>query len=104
MTKQEPVPEDIIELVRPKFASKRDVIVSHSKPWTPWALSQLLEIDDTHTAQPAEIILYTALKTPAPNRIGIADSVIKEVFVDQDHAGKIPFLDGQRWSPKVHIR
>ena len=28
----------------------------------------------------------------------------QEVFVDQGHAGKIPFLDGQRWSTKVHIR
>ena len=77
MAKQKAVPEDILELVRAKFAAKRDVIVSHSKPWTPWALSQLLEIDDTNTAIPAEIILYTALKASAPNRIGIADSVAK---------------------------
>ena len=77
MAKQKAVPEDILELVRRKFVAKQDVIVAHSKPWTPWALAQLLEIDDTHTAQPAEIILYTALKVSAPNRIGIAGSVTK---------------------------
>ena len=77
MAKAKPVPEDILKLVRNNFVSKRDVIVSHSKPWTPWALAQLLEIDDTHTTQPAEIILYKALKASAPNRIGIADTVIE---------------------------
>ena len=77
MAKQKAVPEEILERVKANFAAKRDVIVSHSKPWTPWALAQLLEIDDTHTTQPAEIIMYTALKASAPNRIGIADSVTK---------------------------
>ena len=66
-----------LERVRAKFVAKRDVIVTHSKPWTPWALAHLLEINDKDTAQPAELILYADLKAGTPNRIGIADAVVK---------------------------
>ena len=66
-----------LDRVRANFVAKRDEIVAHSKPWTPWALAHLLEINDKDTAEPAEIILYAALKAAAPNRIGIADAVVQ---------------------------
>ena len=72
-----PVAKATIELVRASFLAKRDVIVSHSKPWTPWALAHLLEIDDTTTTLPAELIIYKVLKASAPNRIAIRDAIVQ---------------------------
>lgn len=72
-----PVTAATLERVRANFVAKRHIIVSHSKPWLPWALANLLEIDDKNTAWPAEKILYTALKASRPNRIGLADPVVQ---------------------------
>ena len=72
-----PVNKITLDRVRANFVAKRDIILSHSKPWTPWALAHLLEIDDTNTAEPAEFIMYKALKASAPNRIGISDPKLK---------------------------
>ena len=56
------VPTATIANVRDVFVRKKLEIVGHTKPWTPWALVHLLEIDDTNSAVPAEIILYKALR------------------------------------------
>ena len=72
-----PVTKAILDLVRTNFVAKRNIIVSHSKPWTPWALAHLLEINDKHTAEPAELILYKALQASKRNRIGIADAIVE---------------------------
>ena len=74
---QERVTKETLDLVRLNFIAKRNEIVAHSKPWTPWALAQFLEIDDKDTVVPAELIVYAALKASAPNRIGIADPIVK---------------------------
>ena len=66
-----------LDRVRANFVAKRDIIFAHKKPWTPWALAHLLGIDDKHTAEPAEFILYKALRASAPNRIGFADPKLK---------------------------
>ena len=44
-----------------KFVEKSEQIVTFRKPWTPWALVALLNIDDSKTDLPAELILYKAL-------------------------------------------
>ena len=64
-----PVDKITLDRVRTNFVAKQDIILSHSKPWTPWALAHLIEIDDTNTAEPAEFIMYKALKASTPNRI-----------------------------------
>ena len=66
-----------LDLVRSNFIAKRDIIISHSKPWTPCTISHLLEINDKNSDVPAEIIMYKALKASSPNRIGIADVIVK---------------------------
>ena len=75
------VDEETLDRVRTNFLIKREVILSHSKPWTPWALAHLLEIDDTNTSLPAELILYKALKASSPNRISIQDTTV-QVYCD----------------------
>ena len=59
----------IIANVREKFVQKSAQIVQFRKPWTPWALVALLDIDDSHTELPAELILYKALRKK--KRLGI---------------------------------
>ena len=71
------VDAEILDKVRQNFARKKDAILAHKKPWTPWALTYLLEIDDSKSAVPAELILYKALKASAPNRIAIQDADVQ---------------------------
>ena len=71
------VDQEILDRVRANFTLKKDAILAHSKPWTPWALTYLLEIDDSKTLLPAELILYKALKASAPNRIAIQDAAVQ---------------------------
>ena len=52
---------DLIGSVRAKFIEYREKIVKCSKPWTPWALVELFDIDDSKQTIPAELILYRAL-------------------------------------------
>ena len=68
---------ETIAKVRDAFVSKRGEIVRHTKPWTPWALAHLLEIDDTKSAVPAEVILYKALRGKGRTGIGQRDAVVQ---------------------------
>ena len=70
------VDQDQIEQVRTNFESKKELILAHKKPWTPWALTYLLEIDDSQSLVPAEVILYKTLKASRPAR-----HAIQNVFV-----------------------
>ena len=67
----------ILQSVRENFAKKQHLILAHKKPWTPWALTYLLEIDDSESAVPAEVILYKALKASRTNRIGIQNAIVQ---------------------------
>ena len=71
------VDEKTLDAVRLAFANKRQEIIAHSKPWTPWALCNLLKIDDSQSPVPAELILYKALKVNAANRITIRDPIVQ---------------------------
>ena len=66
------VPKAILDETRSKFAAARKTILGTqkrpcSKPWPPWALVNLLDIDDRNSPVPAEIMLYQALR---PRRVG----------------------------------
>ena len=77
-----------IDRIRASFISKRETIINHSKPWTPWALVHLLQIDDADSAIPAELMLYKALKSSAANRMTIRDpiaQVIKKINCSDAH-------------------
>lgn len=65
------IPAKIIAKVRENFARKSAEIVAHTKPWTPWGLAHLLEIDDSKSEVPYEAILYKALR--GKGRHGIAN-------------------------------
>lgn len=69
--------ETLLDRIRETFVNKREQIISHSKPWTPWALCHLLEIDDTDSALPAELIMYKAMKVSTANRITIRDPIVQ---------------------------
>ena len=71
------VDQETLDRVRANFVLKKEAILAHSKPWTPWALTHLLEIDDSNTLLPAELILYKALKASAPNRITFQDAAVQ---------------------------
>ena len=111
------VEPEILDRVRSNFVSQKDVILAHNRPWTPWALTHLLEIDDNKSSVPAEVILYKALKASAADRICIQDAdvqvcflqlvlhynsspflliVVQEVFVTQADKGRCNLF--QRWS------
>ena len=62
------VPKDILDKIRNKFAAAKETILDCSKPWPPWALVHLLDIEDSDSPVPAEIMLYQALQRP--NRVG----------------------------------
>ena len=68
-----------IDLIRTRFASKREAIIKHSKPWTPWTLVHLLQIDDKDSPIPAELMMYKALKASAANRMTIRDAIAQVV-------------------------
>ena len=67
----------IIEKVIITFAKKSKQIAAHSKPWTPWTLTYLLEIDDSNTSIPAELILYRALQG---RRLGRRDPIANVIM------------------------
>ena len=69
----------IIANVRQKFVEKSEEIVAFKKPWTPWALVALLNIDDSKTDLPAELILYEALRKKR-KRLGIAITTAVQVL------------------------
>ena len=48
------VPQDIIWEIRKKFTSLHKKIKAFKKPWPPWALVHLLDIDDKDSPIPAE--------------------------------------------------
>ena len=68
---------EILVSIRQKFLAKREEIVSCSKPWTPWALTALLQIDDSKTTLPAELLLYKALCQRNRTGIEIQDEIIQ---------------------------
>ena len=63
--------------VRNNFVKCRDIIVSCSKPWSPWALVELLNIDDSNEPVPSELILYKALGSRSRAGITIKDEVVQ---------------------------
>ena len=69
--------ETTLDLVGDRFIAKHDVIKNHCKPWTPWALKHLLEINYKNTAEPVKIILYTVLRESKPNLTEFADPVLQ---------------------------
>ena len=69
----------IIANVRQKFVEKSQQIVAFKNPWTPWALVALLNIDDSKTDLPAELILYEALRKKR-KRLGIAITTAVQVL------------------------
>ena len=71
------VPAAMITHVWNDFLRKTQKIVKHTKPWTPWALVHLLEIDDSNSAVPAEIILYKAFRGKGRTGIGQRDTVVQ---------------------------
>ena len=73
----EQISQETIEEIRQKFIQKRQAILSFTKPWPPWALVHLLEIDDTDFPIPAEIMLYQALEGRKIGGIRINDSVVQ---------------------------
>ena len=112
------VDQETLDRVRANFVRKKETILGYSKPWTPWALTYLLEIDDSNTLLPAELILYKALKASSPNRIAIQDAdvqvywidynlnfsqypllvLLQEEFVTQAKAGQVFFKDGREYT------
>jgi hypothetical protein len=75
------VPASIITKVREMFSRKAKQMEEHSCPWTPWALCNLLEIDDRKLDLPAEIILYKALRGKGRTGIGQWDPVVKVALI-----------------------
>ena len=73
------VAPEVIEAIRKRFHQVADKIVETSLPWTPWALTHLLNIDDSSSAIPDEFILYQALKSRGRAGIGQHDP-IAQVF------------------------
>ena len=71
------VPQETIKQIRQKFIAKRQAILSFTKPWPPWALVHLLDIDDTDFPIPAEMILYQALEGRNLGGIQIKDDVVQ---------------------------
>lgn len=69
----------ILSNVRQKFVEKSKQIVEFRKPWTPWALVALLNIDDSQTDLPAELILYAALQKKR-TRLGITITTTVQVL------------------------
>ena len=118
-----PSPASSTLLVMRFLWGKKDLILTHKQPWTPWALTYLLEIDDSKSSVPAEVILYNALKSSRPNRIAIQDSDVQvysncyfiaialyfhtfffhfqEEFVNQIKTDEIYFKDGRNF-PVLH--
>ena len=74
------IPVEIVANVREAFARKRNEIVAHTKPWTPWALAHLLEIDDSKCEVPAEVILYKALRGKGRYGLGNRNPVVQVRF------------------------
>ena len=67
----------MIDYVRDQFVKCRETIVSCSKPWPPWALVELLNIDDSKESVPAELILYKALRRVPRMGIQIKDEIVQ---------------------------
>ena len=63
------VPEYIQE-IRKRFHEAAVKITDISLPWTPWALTHMLNIDDSNYAIPAELILVEALTGKGRTGIG----------------------------------
>ena len=71
------VSQQVLDYVRNQFVKCREIIVSCSKPWPPWALVELLNIDDSNESVPAELILYKALRHVPRMGIQIKDEVVQ---------------------------
>ena len=80
LSKPAQVDPEILARIRVNFVKKQQLILDHKKPWTPWALTYLLEIDDSKTAIPAEIILYKALKASRKNRTDIQNVIVQVYY------------------------
>ena len=73
----EKVAPETIELIRKRLHEAAAKIIKCSLPWTPWALAHLLDIDDSSSAIPAELILYQALRGKGRTGIGQCDPIIQ---------------------------
>lgn len=80
LSKPAQVDPEILACVRANFVKNQQLILDHKKPWTPWALTYLLEIDDSKTVIPAEIILYKALKASRTNRTDIQNVAVQVYY------------------------
>ena len=69
---------ELLDSVRAKFKSLRSSIIASSKPWTPWALAALLDIDDSKLSIPAEMVVYKALRR---GNALIGDEVVQVSFM-----------------------
>ena len=89
----------IIANVRTEFAAKSEEILKFSKPWTPWALVALLNIDDSHSDIPAEQILYEALQKKN-RRLGVniaaGVQVLSMNILFLSHLANLYFISGRR--------
>ena len=72
---------EVLDSVRANFIVHRSTIISCSKPWTPWALTSLLGIDDSKSDIPAELILYKALRKQTRLSIQVTDEVVQVPFI-----------------------
>ena len=99
------VDESILARIRHEFASKSQCIIKHSKPWTPWALVELLDIDDEDCPIPAELILYQAMgaNSRKADHVGFAHAEVQQKFVNQTKAGEIHWRNGDPF-PSRHER
>ena len=73
----EKVAPEYIQEIRKRFHEAADKITEISLPWTPWALTHLLDIDDSKYAIPAEFILLQALTGKGRTGIGQRHPKIK---------------------------
>ena len=73
----EKVAPETIQEIRKRFHQVADKIVACSLPWTPWALTHLLDIDDSRSAIPAELILYQAFVGKGRTGIGQRDPAVQ---------------------------
>ena len=73
----EKISQETLEKVRSKFVECRKEIVACSKPWPPWALVELLDIEDANEPVPSEVILYKALRRQPRMGIATKDEVVQ---------------------------
>lgn len=88
------VPQEMIVQIRHKFAALHKEIKAFKKPWPPWALVNLLGIDDSSSPIPAEQILYQALQGRKIGGLAVRTDVLQEDFVCQTNSGTLHWRNG----------